>query len=268
MSEDNMSTGTILDQIVACKRIEVACAKERLPLKDVRRAVDGAPRARDLGAALAQPGLSLIAEVKRASPSKGLLRADLDPAALARTYQASGAAAISVLTDRRFFRGALDDLRAVRAAVDRPVLRKDFVLEPYQVYEARAAGADAVLLIAAVLDEDRLRSLYRLVRALGMEALVEVHDACELARALSIAPRIVGVNNRNLHTFEVDLRTTARLRAAIPDDVLVVAESGVHTADDAAQLASFGVDGMLVGEALVRADDPGLKIQTLLGGVP
>jgi indole-3-glycerol phosphate synthase len=154
----------------------------------------------------------------------------------------------------------------VREAVDLPVLRKDFVLEPYQVYEARAAGADAVLLIAAVLRDDQLGALYRLVRELDMEALIEVHDASELAHALSIGPRIVGINNRDLHTFAVDLGTTARLCKLIPDDVLVVAESGVHTAGDVTRLSSFGVDAMLVGEALVRAQDPGHKIRTLLGG--
>jgi indole-3-glycerol phosphate synthase len=260
-----MTTGTILDEIVDWKRDEVARCKQALPLVDVQADAARAPTPRSLVDALRRPGVSLIAEVKRASPSKGLLRPDLDPAALAREYAANGAAAISVLTDQHFFRGRLGDLRAVREVVRLPVLRKDFILEPYQVYEARAAGADAVLLIIAALSDAELRSLYRLVRQLAMDALIEVHDEAELARALAVKPRIVGVNNRDLRTFEVDLGTTARLRALIPGDVVAVAESGVHTPDDVARLAAIGADAMLVGESLVRADDAGAKVRELLG---
>jgi indole-3-glycerol phosphate synthase len=260
-----MMTGTILDEIVDWKRDEVARHKQVVPLVDVQADIARAPAPRSLVDALRRPGVSLIAEIKRASPSKGLLRPDLDPVALAGEYEANGAAAISVLTDQHFFRGCLDHLRAVREAVRLPVLRKDFILESYQVYEARAAGADAVLLIVASLGDAALGALYGLVCQLGMDALVEVHDEAELARALAIRPRIVGVNNRDLRTFEVDLETTARLRALIPDDVVLVAESGVHTPDDVARLRAIGADAMLVGESLVRADDAGAKVRELLG---
>ena len=262
-----MREKTILDEIVDWKRKEVAHRKQTIPLTDVQVDIPRAPAPRDLVAALRQPGVSLIAEVKRASPSKGLLRPDLDPVALAREYEANGAAAISVLTDERFFGGRLAHLQAVRREVPRvPVLRKDFLLEAYQVFEARAAGADAVLLIVAVLSDDELQSLYGLVRRLQMAALVEVHDEAELARALAIEPRIVGVNNRDLRTFRVDLETTARLRALIPEEVVLVAESGVHNADDVVRLEKIGADAMLVGEALVRAEDVGGKVRELVGG--
>jgi indole-3-glycerol phosphate synthase len=257
--------GTILDEIVDWKRQEVAQRKQALRLADVQSSVPHAPPARDMYAALRAPGVSLIAEVKRASPSKGLLRPELHPEVLARQYERAGASAISVLTDERYFQGSLDDLRAARGAIGLPALRKDFVIDAYQVYEARAAGADAILLIAAVLEDDELASLYRLARELGMSALVEVHDLDELERALRISPRIVGVNNRDLRTFEVDLQTTARLRAHVPPEVVLVAESGVHCRQDVERLAEMGADAMLVGESLVRADDPGPKIAELLG---
>jgi indole-3-glycerol phosphate synthase len=263
---------TILDEIIDWKYELVACAKQTRPLEVVQHAASQAPPPRDLAAALRRPSeipargsVSLIAEVKRASPSKGLLRPDLDPASLACIYEANGAAAVSVLTDWRFFRGCLDDLRVVRQHVALPVLRKDFTIDPYQVYEARAAGADAILVIAAVLSDDDLDALHRLAGTLGMSALVEVHDEVELERAVAIGSRIVGVNNRDLHTFQVDLETTARLRARIPDHVVLVAESGVHTPADVARLADIGVDAMLVGEALVRADDVGAKVRELVG---
>jgi len=182
---------------------------------------------------------------------------------LARAYAANGATAISVLTDARFFQGSLDDLRAVRGAVDVPVLRKDFVVDPYQVYEARAAGADAVLLIVAALDDATLRDLYALIRRLSMTALIEVHNAAELERALLLRPRLIGVNNRDLRTFHVTLDTVAALRPRIPDNVVVVAESGIHTPEDVARLRAIGVDAMLVGEALVTARDVGEKVRQL-----
>jgi len=261
-----MPTETILAEITRHKRDEIAQSRRDRPLALLQEEVSLAPLPRDLAVALRAPGVSLIAEVKRASPSKGLLRADLDAAALARTYEESGASAVSVLTDRRFFGGGLDDLRAVRQSVTLPLLRKDFVLDPYQVYEARAAGADAVLLIVAALSDDSLDALYRLVRELGMTALVEVHGEAELQRALEIEPRVVGVNNRDLRTFEVSLETTARLRPLVPDDVVLVSESGVHTRADVERLAAIGADAMLVGESLVRAADVGHKIEQLLGG--
>ncbi|HDQ73024.1 MAG TPA: indole-3-glycerol phosphate synthase TrpC [Chloroflexi bacterium] len=260
-----MHSKTILDEIVHHKWGEVERLKRDYPLEAIQDAVTQAPPPRDFGDALRAPDVSLIAEVKKASPSKGVICEDFDPVALARAYEAHGAAAVSVLTDAHFFQGRLDDLRAVRQAVEVPVLRKDFVIDPYQVYEARAAGADAVLLIVAALDDARLLELHRLVRDLGMTALVEVHDGRELERALVVGPRVVGVNNRDLRTFEVSLETTARLRAAIPVDVVLVSESGVHTPEDVARLAEIGAHAMLVGEALVRADDVGAKIQQLLG---
>ena len=260
-----MTTLTILDEIIRWKRKEIAHCKRARPQKAVQAEMALAPPPRDFVAALRGPGIHLIAEVKRASPSKGLLRHDFDAVALAREYEAHGAAAVSVLTDQRFFQGDLGHLKAVRQNISLPVLRKDFILDPYQVYEARAAGADAILLIVAALSDGELASLYRLVRELGMAALVEVHNTAELERALRICPRLVGVNNRDLRTFEVNLETTARLRPLIPAEVTLVAESGVHTRADVTRLEAIGADAMLVGESLVRAEDIGRKIQELIG---
>lgn len=258
-----MGTGTILDRIIAHKREELARQKNHISITALQTEAERAAPPRDFLVALRAPGVSLIAEVKKASPSKGLLCPDFDPVRLARTYAANGAAAISVLTDARFFQGSLDDLRAVRQAVDIPVLRKDFVVDAYQVYEARAAGADAVLLIVAALDDATLHSLHALIRRLDMAALIEVHNAAELERALLLHPRIIGVNNRDLQTFHVTLDTTAALRPCIPDGVILVAESGIHTLEDVARLAAIGVDAMLVGEALVTAEDVGEKVRHL-----
>jgi indole-3-glycerol phosphate synthase len=265
VASDVRTTGTILDQIVASTRVELEQRRAERPLDALRQAAGRAAPLRDWAAALRVPGVSLIAEVKRASPSAGLLRDGLDPATLAAEYEQAGAAALSVLTDARYFRGSLADLRAARAAVSLPVLRKDFIISSYQVYEARAAGADAVLLIAAVLDDALLRDLYVKSTSLGMAVLVEVHDEVELRRALAIASAVIGVNNRDLHTFRVDLDTTARLRAQIPDGVLVVAESGIRTPADVARLAALGIDAMLVGEALVRATRPSDLARALVG---
>ncbi len=262
---------TILDEILAWKRKELAGQKLAVPIGRLRDAVAVMPPPRDFCRALRPPvsadgnRLRLIAEIKRASPSKGALVPGLDAAALAAEYEAGGAAAISVLTDRRFFQGSLDDLRLARQSVSLPVLRKDFVLDAYQLYEARAAGADAVLLIVAALDDDQLAALHRLTGELGMTALVEVHDAAELERALRIKPRVVGVNNRDLRTFEVSLETTLRLRVLVPDETILVAESGVHSRADVERLAAAGVDAVLVGEALVRAKHAGRQMQELLG---
>ncbi len=263
----NLSTATFLDTIIAHKHAEIAWQKQAKPLDVWANETQSAPLPRDFLAALRAPGVSLIAEVKKASPSKGLLCPDFDPVRLARAYAANGAAAISVLTDARFFQGSLGDLRAVRQAVDVPVLRKDFVVDPYQVYEARAAGADAVLLIVAALDDATLRDLYALIRRLDMAALIEVHNAAELERALPLQPRLIGVNNRDLRTFHVTLDTTAALRPHIPADVVLVAESGIHTPEDVARLASIGVDAMLVGEALVTSGNIGEKIKSLMSKV-
>jgi indole-3-glycerol phosphate synthase len=225
------------------------------------------PSARGFAAALAarvtRGQTAVVAEIKQASPSKGLLRADFDPPAIARSYLAGGAACLSVLTDGPFFRGSLDHLRAVRAAVELPLLRKDFLLDPYQVYEARAAGADCILLIVAALDDARLADLYAAAAELGLDALIEVHDEYELDRALTLAPRLLGINNRNLHTFETRLDTTVRLAGRMPRDCLPVAESGIHSAADVALIRGAGVHAFLVGEAFMRAADPGARLAEL-----
>lgn len=259
-----LHTGTILDKIVAYKRIDLARQMEQQPLEQVRTAATVAAPAREFTAAMRAPGISLIAEIKRASPSSGELCMDLQPAGLAQTYIDNGAAACSVLTDTRFFQAQMGDLESVRQAVDAPVLRKDFIINPYQLYEARAAGADAVLLIVAILDDDALCGLQSLAHDLGIAALFEVHNRQELERALATHPRIIGVNNRDLHTFEVDLKTTVSLIPYVPADVVLVAESGIHTPDDVARLRDVGVDAMLVGTALVTAANTAALVRQLV----
>ena len=250
--------GRVLDEIMAAKRQEVPRQMELVPLAQVKAFAQLAAPALDFAAALtAQPGASLIAEVKRASPSKGLIARDWEPEEIAKTYALNGAAAISCLTDIRFFQGRLEYLTSIKELlrdIDEPVpvLRKDFIYHEYQVYEARMAGADALLLIVAVLSDRELRELLALTRKLGMQALVEVHDEAELARALAVDARVIGVNNRNLRTFEVDIENTARLRAQIPADKVVVGESGIRTADDVRRLAEMGCDAILVGETFCR----------------
>jgi len=259
-------TSTILDRIVADKREELTRRQREESFGTLRWKTRGMPAPRSLAAALRARPPGLIAEVKRASPSRGLLRADLDAVALARTYAGAGAAAISVLTEERYFQGSLADLKAVRQALEGPpLLRKDFIFDMYQVFEARAYGADAMLLIAAILNPGLLTSLIALARSLGLECLVEVHDEPELERALMAGAEILGINNRDLRTFEVDLATTERLRPLVPPEVTVVAESGVHTRADVQRLAALGVHGVLIGEALVLADDPAAKIRELFG---
>ncbi len=230
---------TILDKIVATKREEVARAKAETPESALRNHLADAPPVRDFLAALsAGPPIRLIAEVKKASPSKGVIRADFDPVAIAGIYQRHGAACLSVLTDRPYFQGSLEYLRQVRAAVDLPVLRKDFIIDPYQVIEARAAGADAVLLIAECLDDDLLERLYNAIVDLGMTPLVELYEPANLARVLRIGARLVGINNRDLRTFQTDLEHTLRLRRQIPADRIVVGESGIRSRQDAQRLRS------------------------------
>ncbi len=274
MSSLYRQTDTILDQILANTAEEVAARKRAVPLAGLIEAAATARPARGMIAALRpRRGLfrkggdrvALIAEVKHASPSRGVLIEPFHPARLARTFVRNGAAAISVLTDERFFGGHLDDLRAVRAAVSVPVLRKDFVIDPYQVYEARVAGADAVLLIVAALADGPLASLHALITALGMAALVEVHNEVELERALALEPRLLGINNRDLKTFQVSLETTARLAALVPDGVTLVAESGIFTAEDVQMMGEMGAHAVLVGEALVRADDIAAQVRALSG---
>lgn len=255
----------ILDAILEHKREEVAARKRAAPLAEVRRQAEAMPPPRDFASALAGPRLRLIAEVKRASPSKGPLRPDLDPAALASTYAAAGASALSVLTDQRFFQGSEADLQRARAASGLPTLRKDFTVDPYQVYEARALGADAVLLIAAALDQALLADLNALARALGLAALVEVHDEREVELALAAGATLVGVNNRDLRTFHTDLATTGRLRRLVPEGIPLVSESGIHRRADVEQVRQWGANAILVGEALVVSADPAAAIAELMG---
>ena len=257
--------GEILDEIMRYHREQLPKVMREVPLENVRAFARMAPTPVDFRDALARPGVSLIAECKKASPSRGLMVPDYNPVKFAKAYVKAGASAVSVLTDARHFQGNLEDLRDVKEALQDlpspyfetrvPVLRKDFIFHPYQLYEARAAGADAVLLIAAVLPGGELANLLDLVHELGMNALVEVHSEKELARALEAQPRIIGINNRNLQTFEVDFGNTARLREQIPDPIVTVAESGIKNPADVRQLADIGVDAVLVGETLVKSKD-------------
>jgi indole-3-glycerol phosphate synthase len=239
-------TDTILDKILLQKQTEIGSNLAEL----ARRAREADPVRPFV---LRREAVSLIAEVKHASPSKGVLIEDFDPVALGTTYADNGAAAISVLTDERFFMGSLDHLRAVRAAVNVPVLRKDFIIDPYQVYEARAAGADAALLIVAALEDSQLADLHALITELGMAALVEVHNEAELERALRIDARLIGVNNRDLKTFHEDLGTTGRVASLVPPDVTLVAESAIRSVADVRTMGELGAHAVLVGEGLVKA---------------
>lgn len=257
---------TILDKIVATKWQEIAAARQLCPESELMELAAAAPAPRDFFGALAAGGpIKLIAEVKKASPSKGVIREDFRPVEIAQTYAAHGAACLSVLTDQAYFQGNLDYLKEIRAAVDIPVLRKDFILDVYQLYEARAAGADAVLLIAECLDDCNLRKLHNEAVRLGMAPLVELYEADNLQRVFDAGATLIGVNNRNLHTFEVDLEHTLRLRNRIPDQCVLVAESGIRTAADVERLSAAGVDAMLVGESLMIQPDIGQAVDTLLG---
>jgi len=262
---------TILDKITATKREVIARAKVARPQAEVERAAAAAPAPRPFFAALAadRPAgrgpIRLIAEVKKASPSKGVIREDFDPVEIARTYEAHGATCLSVLTDVEFFQGSLEYLTAVREAVGLPVLRKDFILDPYQVYEARAAGADAVLLIAECLDDCGLRSLHRLIVDLGMAPLVELYEPANLPRVLEAGATLIGVNNRNLHTFEVDLEHSMRIKKQVPDECVFVSESGIAGRAEVERLEAAGVDAILVGESLMRERDIGAAVDRLLG---
>jgi indole-3-glycerol phosphate synthase len=247
---------SILERIVAAKRAEISAAKRPVDLKS-------APPVRDFVAALRAKRPAVIAEIKRASPSKGVLRQDFDPAAIAKSYEEAGAACMSVLTDREFFQGAPEHLSAARAACKLPALRKDFIIDPYQVYEARALGADCILLIVACLDDAQLGELEALAHRLGMAVLVEVHDAEELERGLKLKTPLLGINNRNLRTFETRLETTLALLPRVPPERIVVTESGILAPADVARMRASGVHTFLVGEAFMRAPDPGAALQTL-----
>jgi indole-3-glycerol phosphate synthase len=259
----------ILDRIVAVKREEVAAARAQLPLAALREIAQACGDSRGFAAALrarvAAGGAAVIAEVKKASPSKGVLRESFVPAEIAASYAAAGAAALSVLTDERFFQGSAAFLREARAACDLPVLRKDFIVDAYQVFQARAMGADAILLIAACLDDAEMADLEATALALGMDVLVEVHDGAELDRALRLRTPLLGVNNRNLRSFEVSLDTTLGLLPRIPADRLLVTESGILARADVQRMRAAGVHAFLVGEAFMRAADPGAALTELFG---
>jgi indole-3-glycerol phosphate synthase len=259
-------TETVLDGIVADKREELAAAKARAPLDGLRTQATKTRPPRSFADALRGVAIGLIAEVKQASPSRGLLRKDFDPVALAKSYAAAGAGAISVLTDEKHFQGSLEHLSAIREALPDgpPLLRKDFLFDEYQLYEARCAGADAVLLITAILEPPLLSELIAKSVYLGMDSLVEVHEEAELERALGAGAQVIGINNRDLRTFDVDLATTERLAPLVSGGRTIVAESGISTRDDIRRLEDAGVHAVLIGEALVTAPDAGAKIRELL----
>jgi indole-3-glycerol phosphate synthase len=255
MSED------ILKKIVAVKHEELAIAKGRKPLAEIREDAESRVLTRDfvgaLRAKIAAGRPAVIAEVKKASPSKGVLREDFIPADIAQSYAEHGAACLSVLTDRQFFQGSVDYLKQARASCQLPVLRKDFMVDPYQIYESRVMGADCVLLIAAILDDAQMAEFEAIAQHLGMAVLVEVHDAAEMARALKLRTPLIGVNNRNLRTFEVSLQTTLDLQAQVPAERLLVTESGILQPADVQRMRAAGIHAFLVGEAFMRAGEPG-----------
>jgi indole-3-glycerol phosphate synthase len=257
---------TILDKIVATKRTEIERRKSDAPETRLRDRLSQAPPLRDFFTPLAAGGpLKLIAEVKKASPSAGVIRADFDPVSIASTYSAHGATCISVLTDEPYFQGRLEYLTQIRAAVNLPTLRKDFILDTYQLVEARLAGADAVLLIAECLDDCHLRKLFNAACELGMTPLVELYDPENLSRVFDAGATLIGVNNRNLHTFEVDLEHTIRMRDRVPDECVLIGESGIRTNGDVRRLEAAGVDAILVGESLMREPDIGAAVDRLMG---
>ena len=256
----------VLSEIVAYKRDEIERTKQQVPEESLRQQLADAPKPRDFVKALQEAdGIALIAEVKKASPSAGLIREDFHPVEIAKIYAAHGAACISCLTDEHFFQGHLDFLKAIRAEVTVPVMRKDFLLDRYQVTEARAAGADCVLLIAECLDDCTLRDLYFYAGELGMESLIEIYEPENLERVLKLDPPLIGINNRNLRTFVTDLKHTTSLLDKVPGETLLVSESGIRTRDDVLHLQEVGVGAMLIGETLMRPADIGAKVDEILG---
>ena len=260
---------TILDDILAHKRQEVAAQKQRVDMDTLVANISASndtPRGfmKALQARVAIGGTAVIAEVKKASPSMGVIRASFDPVAIAESYAAAGATCLSVLTDEKYFQGSGHYLRLVRAAVGLPLLRKDFIVDEYQIVEARALGADAILLIVAALSDAELAAFTRLAHDLGLDVLVEVHDEAECARALQLPLRVIGVNNRNLHDFSVSLDTSRRIKTMLPADYLLVSESGIHPRADIEALQADGIHAFLVGGALMQADDPGVALSALL----
>jgi indole-3-glycerol phosphate synthase len=264
MSAETKS-GTVLDRIIEARRAAIAHRKKSVPETALRFGVKHAKPARDFAAALTRDSLNVIAELKKASPSRGLIRADFDPVTLAKSFEAAGAVALSVLTEEEFFQGDLKHMRDARAAVGLPVLRKDFIIDPWQVWEARATDADSFLLIVAGLSDALLGELLALGRELGMEPLVEVHTRGELARALSSGARILGVNNRDLRTLEMRVETSEELIADIPDECIAVCESGLRSHEDLARLRAAGFDAFLIGEQLMAQPDPAAALRKLLG---
>ena len=255
----------ILDQIVEHKKVEIAAAKAKRPLDVVKDDASQSPPVRDFVAALRRTqGIALIAEIKKASPSAGLIRQDFNPVEIARVYERHGAACLSCLTDEHFFQGHLDYLRAIRSSAQIPVLRKDFIIDEYQVWEARAAGADCVLLIAECLDDQSLALLLHNAEQLGMHALIEIHEPRNLDRVLKLNPPLLGINNRDLKTFQTDLGHSIRLARDVPQSTLLVSESGIHRHEDALRLQSAGFQAMLVGESLMRHADIGAQVDELL----
>lgn len=255
----------ILDTIIENKIIEVEKSKKSLPLDAILGRIENAEPPRDFYEAINPEGsLRIIAEIKHASPSKGVFRDDFDPVKFARSYRDGGASALSVLTDEKFFKGSLSYLRDVRHAVDIPLLRKDFIVDPYQVFESRLYGADAILLIVAALGQDLLKELLGLAHSIDLNAIVEVHDESELDRALDAGSRIVGINNRDLRTFEVDIGVSARLSKRIPEGIIAIAESGIGSSGDIRRLRAEGVHVFLIGETFMRAPDPGAELQKLI----
>lgn len=255
-----------LEKILAVKREEIKIDQQREPLKNLEEKIMNLPSTRSLSQALQKERkISLIAEVKKASPSKGVIRADFQPVQIAQIYESSGANALSVLTDQEFFQGSLTYLEEIKKVVGLPLLRKDFILDEYQVYQARAYGADAILLIAAALEKSRLEELLALASQLQLECLVEVHDQQELELVLETRTQIIGINNRNLHTFQTDLQTTRELVNLIPQEKIVVSESGINSREEVESLAKAGVKAVLVGESLMRSLDIASKVQELMG---
>ncbi|MBU0654728.1 MAG: indole-3-glycerol phosphate synthase TrpC [Gammaproteobacteria bacterium] len=262
-----MSKSDILQKILQTKQEEIAARSAVRSLAQLRADASSALPVRGFLASMQQRigagDPAIIAEVKKASPSKGIIRPDFDPSAIARSYQQGGAACLSVLTDAQYFQGHEDYLQAARAACQLPVIRKDFIIDPYQVYEARAINADCILLIVAALEDSQMQELYRLATELGMDVLIEAHDRAELERALRLNAPLIGINNRNLRTFETSLQTTIGLLDDIPENVLLVTESGIHTQADVQLMREHGVHAFLVGEAFMRAADPGMELKHL-----
>ncbi|MBG6073926.1 MULTISPECIES: indole-3-glycerol phosphate synthase TrpC [unclassified Polaromonas] len=259
----------ILNKIIAVKRLEVADALNRKPLAAMRQDAESRVQTRDfvgaLRARIAAGKPAVIAEIKKASPSKGVLRSDFIPADIAQSYAEAGAACLSVLTDQQFFQGSIDYLKQARASCSLPVLRKDFIIDAYQIYESRVMGADCILLIAACLDDAQMKAFEALAMSLDMAVLVEVHDEAELARALMLKTPLIGINNRNLNTFEVSLDTTLSLMGKVPAERLLVTESGIMTPEDVKRLRDVNINAFLVGEAFMRADEPGEALVELFG---